>query len=111
MIFGEVKEGKIDFFAEEDGIVSIDADELLKANSIGEIIISTIHNNTPVKKGEKIAGTRIIPLVINEEKIKRLEEICKKNLSQLKKSNPKKLLLLQQEMKFFTEGYKINLVL
>ena len=53
LIFGEIKEGKIDFFAAEDGIVSIDVDELLKANSIDEIIISTIHNNTPVKKGKR----------------------------------------------------------
>ena len=94
LIFGEVKEGKIDFFAEEDGIVSIDTDELLKANSIGEIIISTIHNNTPVKKGERIAGTRIIPLVINEEKIKRLEEICNKRFISVKKINPRKTAVI-----------------
>ncbi len=94
LVFGEIKEGKIDFFAAEDGIVSIDVDELLKANSIGEIIISTIHNNTPVKKGEKIAGTRIIPLVIDEKKIERLEEICKKNIISVKKIYPKKTAVI-----------------
>ena len=94
LTFGEIKEGKIDFFAAEDGIVSIDVDELLKANSIGEIIISTIHNNTPVKKGEKIAGTRIIPLVIDEKKIEKLEEICKKNIISIKKVYPKKTAVI-----------------
>ena len=94
LFFGEVKEGKIDFFAKEDGIVSIDVDELLKANSIGEIIISTIHNNTPVKKGEKIAGTRVIPLVIKDEKIKKLEKICNKNFISIKKINPKKVAVI-----------------
>lgn len=94
LTFGTVKEGKIDFFAEKDGLVSIDVEELLKANSIGEIIISTIHNNTPVKKGEKIAGTRIIPLVIDEEKIKKLETDCKGQIISVKEINPKKTAVI-----------------
>ena len=94
LVFGNVKEGKIDFFAENDGIVSIDTEELLKANSIGEIIVSTIHNNTPVKKGEKIAGTRIIPLVIKEEKIKKLEKNCNKKFILIKKINSKKVAVI-----------------
>ena len=94
LTFGEIKEGKIDFFAKEDGIVAINVDELLKANSIGEIIISTIHNNTPVKKGEKIAGTRVIPLVIDEKKIKKLEDSCAKNIVSIKKIKPKKVAVI-----------------
>lgn len=94
LTFGTAKEGKIDFFAEDDGIVSIDVEELLKANSLGEIIVSTIHNNTPVKKGEKIAGTRIIPLVIDEEKIKKLEEVCREKFVSVKKINPKKVAVI-----------------
>lgn len=94
LTFSEIKEGKIDFYAKEDGIVSINVEELLKANSIGEIIISTIHNNTPVKKGEKIAGTRIIPLVIDEEKIKKLENNCQKNIVSVKKIKAKKVAVI-----------------
>lgn len=94
LYFGNVKEGKIDFFAEKDGIVSIDIDELLKANSIGEIIISTIHNNTPIKKGEKIAGTRVVPLVINEDKIKILEKKCNKNFISIKEIKSKKVAVI-----------------
>lgn len=33
-------------------------------------MIATVHGNFPVKKGDKIAATRIIPLVIEEEKMK-----------------------------------------
>lgn len=75
--FGELKEGKIDFFAERDGLLKINKEDLLKLNSLGEIILATLHNNTPVKKGEKVAGTRVIPLTIEEEKIKKAEEIIK----------------------------------
>ena len=68
----EIKEGKIDLFAAVDGILRVDKEKLKTLNSIGEIMFATIHNNTPVKKGEKLAGTRVIPLVIDEAKI--LEE-------------------------------------
>ena len=71
----EIKEGKIDFFAKEDGLLKVNEEELFKINSLGEMMVATIHNNTPVKKGEKLGGTRIIPLVIEEEKIKRAEEL------------------------------------
>ena len=65
----EVKEGKIDIFAQEDGLLKIDVARLHKINSLGEMIIATRHSNFPVKKGDKLAGTRIIPLIIEEAKM------------------------------------------
>ena len=35
-------------------------------------MIATRHGNTTVKKGDKLAGTRIIPLVIKKDKLKKL---------------------------------------
>ena len=37
-------------------------------------MIATRHSYTPVKKGMKIAGTRIIPLVIEKEKMEEAEK-------------------------------------
>jgi len=34
-------------------------------------MIATRHSNFPVKKGDKLAGTRIIPLVIEKEKMEK----------------------------------------
>ncbi|GAA0181692.1 molybdopterin-binding protein [Clostridium sediminicola] len=76
MNFSEVKEGKISFIAEHDGLLKINTDLLMKINSLDEIIIATRHNNYPVKKGEKLAATRVIPLVIDEEKIIEAEKIA-----------------------------------
>lgn len=36
-------------------------------------MIATRHTNTPVKKGDKLAGMRVIPLVIAEEKVQAAE--------------------------------------
>lgn len=73
--FSEVKEGKINFIADCDGLVKVKKELLFELNSLGEIMLATIHNNYPVKKGQKVAGTRVIPLVIEEEKIENAEAL------------------------------------
>lgn len=90
----EIKEGKIDFFANTQGVLKINKDLLLKLNLLGEIIVSTIHNNTPVKKGEKIGATRVIPLIINEKKILEAEKIIKEKIISVEEIKPKKAVLI-----------------
>jgi len=63
-IKGEPKEGKISIIAECDGLLKIDKDALLAFNMLGEVMCATLHNNTVVKKGQTVAGTRAIPLVV-----------------------------------------------
>ncbi len=70
-----VKEGKIELVADIDGLFKLDTKRLYEINSLGEMMIATRHGNTPVKKGDKLAGTRIIPLVIEEYKMERVQEI------------------------------------
>lgn len=66
---GDVKEGKIDIFAACDGLLKIDRDKLNMVNSYGQMMIASRHGDFAVKKGDKIAGTRIIPLVIEKDKM------------------------------------------
>ena len=70
-----IKEGKIEAFAECDGYFEVDADRLDEINSIDEIMIATRHGSTAVKAGDKLAGMRVIPLVVKEEKLKEAERI------------------------------------
>ena len=71
---GEVKEGKIELKAECDGVLRINREKLLAVNSFGQMMIATRHGDFPVKKGAKLAGTRIIPLVIEKEKMEKVRE-------------------------------------
>ncbi|MGL4799441.1 MAG: molybdopterin-binding protein [Cellulosilyticaceae bacterium] len=64
-----VKEGKIELVATTDGLFVVDVERLEAINSIDEIMIATKHSYTPVKKGERLLGTRVIPLVIDKVKI------------------------------------------
>ena len=73
---GGVKEGKIELSAECDGIFRINREKLLAVNSFGQMMIATRHGDFPVKKGDKLAGTRIIPLVIEKEKMEKVRALC-----------------------------------
>ena len=70
----EAKEGKIELKAACDGVLKIDEEKLQMVNSFGQMMIATRHGNFVVKKGEKLAGTRIIPLVIEKEKMDAVKE-------------------------------------
>ena len=70
----DVKEGKIELIADCDGVFQVDVKRLDAINEIDEIMIATRHTNFPVKKGDKLAGTRIIPLVIEKEKMDKAVE-------------------------------------
>lgn len=94
LTFSEIKEGKIDFIAEYDGLLKVDVDQLYKLNILGEIILSTMRSNTLVKKGQKVACTGIIPLVINEDKIKRAEETINNKIVNVLKIRPKKTAII-----------------
>lgn len=93
LTFSDIKEGKIDFFAAYDGLLKVDKEELLKLNMIDDLMFATVHNNTPVKKGERVGGTRVIPLMISEEKLKLAEETVTK-LIHIEKIKGKKVGIL-----------------
>ena len=75
MTRSEVKEGKIELFAARDGLFRIDREKLCAVNAIDELMIATRRGDTAVKAGDKLAGTRVIPLVIEEEKLRAAEKI------------------------------------
>ena len=70
----EVKEGKIELIAACDGLFRVNSEKLIAVNSVDDIMVATRHGNTAVHKGDKLAGTRVIPLVIEEEKLRAAEQ-------------------------------------
>lgn len=72
----DVKEGKIELIADCDGILKVNVEAMNRVNALGEMMIASRHGNFPIKKGDKIAGTRIIPLVIEEEKMNRAKKVA-----------------------------------
>ena len=70
------KEGKIEILAACNGLLKIDHTKLNKINSLGEMMIATVHGDFPVKKGDKLAGTRVIPLVIEKSKMNEAKAVA-----------------------------------
>ena len=69
------REGKVEFIAKTFGLLKIKVDTLQKINRVGAVILSTRHNHSLVRPGDVVASTRIIPLLIRETKVARVEEI------------------------------------
>jgi len=70
------KEGKIELVAEIDGLFIVDIERLRAVNSLGEMMIATRTSGFPVKKGDKLCGTRIIPLIIKRERMELARQVA-----------------------------------
>lgn len=73
----QAKEGKIELIAACDGLLKVDNRGLKAVNGFGQMMIATRHGNFPVKKGDKLAGTRIVPLTIEEEKMEAVRKAAR----------------------------------
>lgn len=72
----DIKEGKIELIANVDGLLKINREKLVAVNSLGEMMIASRHGDFTVHTGDKIAGTRIIPLVIEKEKMEKAKTVA-----------------------------------
>ena len=72
----EPSEGKSSIVSQRNGLLKVNISGLTRINKLGNVIVSTLKTNFPCKKGQKVAGTRIIPLLISKKKIERLESLA-----------------------------------
>ncbi|MFP4346747.1 MAG: molybdopterin-binding protein [Desulfococcaceae bacterium] len=70
-------EGRVNLTADIDGLLKVNVEALYRINEIEAVVFSTLHTNRTIRKKRAVAGTRIIPLVTAEEKIQRVERICR----------------------------------
>ena len=77
VLLSDPSEGRINLVAEISGLLKIDADLLYRFNSLGDLMMATLPSNRYVRKGEVVAGTRTIPVVVRDELIQRAEALCK----------------------------------
>jgi hypothetical protein len=77
------QEGKIKLVAERNGLLAINTAALAAFNMVEEVMCASLHNHTLVKKGELVAATRAIPLVMKRTPIERAAAIARQNGSVL----------------------------
>jgi len=65
------EEGKINFFAAEPGLLSIDLETLNRFNLSPDVMLATRHDGSLMPEGKGVAGTRAIPLYISRDRFSR----------------------------------------
>ena len=75
----EPREGKIKLLAEKDGLFDVDTVALAAFNMVDEVMCATLHNHTLVTKGQQVAATRAIPLIMKRAPVERAAAIARQN--------------------------------
>ncbi len=75
----EPREGKIKLLAERDGLFAVNTSALAAFNMVDEVMCATLHSHTLVRKGELVAATRAIPLIMKRAPIERAAVIAQQN--------------------------------
>jgi len=73
---GEPAEGKIALVALCDGLLDVDVQALMDFNMLGEVMCATRHTGVVVRKGQELAASRAIPLVVKRDVVQKAAGIA-----------------------------------
>ncbi|HSO21100.1 MAG TPA: molybdopterin-binding protein [Desulfosarcina sp.] len=76
---GEPREGKLQLTAAYTGLLKVDAPALVEFNLIPDVMCAALHDNVPVSRGQVVAGTRAIPLVIERRELDRAVALARRH--------------------------------
>ncbi len=74
------KEGRINLASTVDGLVSVNTKKLYALNSVEHVAFTTVPDRYPVRAGEMVAATRILPLYIDEPTLEKAERLGKQGV-------------------------------
>ncbi len=76
VVLTEPCEGRINILADRRGLLRINVDTLRRLNAIEDVAVATLHGNIAVTPGQMLAGTRVVPLVVPDERLEAVEAVC-----------------------------------
>jgi molybdopterin biosynthesis enzyme len=78
------KEGRVNIRSGIPGLLKVNRPLLREINSITDVVLATLHNNTVCQPGMVVAGTKVIPLYVPEATLTMVEELCQRQGKVLK---------------------------
>lgn len=72
-------EGKYQLIAETDGLYKVNSEALRRINRVEDFTVASLPGNTPVTKGGRLAGARIVPLVTGRRNVQEAVRIANEN--------------------------------
>ena len=79
----------VSLLAEKNGLLKVRVDVVKKINLIKDFVFATQVNNTGVRKGDVVGVVKIVPLTVDERRMRKMEETLKKNKPILRVVPPK----------------------
>lgn len=89
IFYSKPTQGKVNLLAKVSGILKVKADVVKRVNLIENFIIATKPSNILVKKGSLVGSVKIVPLTVDESRMKKVEEILKNNRPVIRILSPK----------------------
>lgn len=83
-VVGPPREGKLNIIATVSGLLKVNKQSLYRLNLIGEVMCASLHDNTVVSRGQVVAATRAIPLVVSKKTIDKAVKVLSKGVKTLR---------------------------
>jgi molybdopterin biosynthesis enzyme len=77
------REGRINIVSKVAGLLRVNTTRLNAINSVDDVLLTTIPDRYPVKPGDLVAATRIVPLAIDEKVLKKAERLARQGIVRL----------------------------
>ncbi len=82
-------QGKVNLLAKAPGLLKVKADVIKRINLIDDFVFAAQPNNTGAKKGGLVGSVKIVPLIVDEDRMDKVEKILKRNKPVLRVIPPK----------------------
>ncbi|MFH1821334.1 MAG: molybdopterin-binding protein [Methanobacteriota archaeon] len=79
IFYSRPRQGKVNLLTKTPGLLKVKSDVIRQVNLVRDFIISTKSSNIWVKKGALLGSVKIVPLTVEESRMKRVEKILKSN--------------------------------
>jgi molybdopterin biosynthesis enzyme len=74
------KEGRINITSTVEGLVQVNTRRLHQVNRIDKVLLTVVPDRYPVRAGDLVAATRIVPLYIEDETLGKVERLCRQGI-------------------------------
>ncbi|MGE4552640.1 MAG: molybdopterin-binding protein, partial [Desulfovibrionaceae bacterium] len=71
-----VCEGRVNLLA-EPGLLRVNVEALHRINSVESVVVATMHDRMLIGSPRPVAGARVVPLIIDEASVARVEELAR----------------------------------
>lgn len=78
------KEGRVNIYSKTKGLFLVNKQGLMGINRVPHVLLSTAPSGLCVEEGDLVAATRVVPLYVEEDTIRKVEEIASEGVLKIR---------------------------